>query len=106
MSKGLCHRCEHRAAAFEKGDGPRYECWNNLKSAKASCYSYLPTKPLTIQRDEDEKADPRPLGGGYFGCRGHASEGIDMVVQAHSGKQGLTLYWIPKANNKKASKKQ
>jgi len=66
LGHGLCFRCEYRAAFFDTGYGPRYECGKS--GAVHSCYMFIPTKPIAVGPIEGEK---RPIFGPWMvaGCK-------------------------------------
>lgn len=54
----LCHRCEHRAHAWETGHGPRCEC-TSFGMSVCGCYMYRPVNPVVLKR---RKGDRRSVG--------------------------------------------
>jgi hypothetical protein len=92
----LCYRCEYRAQFHERGYGPRYEC--GAEGAVYSCYMFRPCTPLTLAPNE---GDGRPLMGGLFSCRYHATGFADTaLILAKDG----TMFHLPKSFVKSQTK--
>ena len=94
-TQGLCFRCEHRAAFWETGHGPRCEC-GDVDSCVVGCYMYCPVLPVLLARD---KGDRRPqFAGSMLSARSHfAGLPNDMMrhLKTYRGR-GNCLYWAPK----------
>lgn len=89
----LCFRCEHRARFLEGTGRPRHEC-GSIEVAKFRCYMYKPVLPVILEND---KNDPRPGYGGYFGCRQTAIGLADMDLELKIiGDNASYAYYIPK----------
>lgn len=84
---GLCHRCEHRAAARETGHGPRIQCAD--EDTRVACYMYQPVRPLVLIAIDGED---RPITARVAG-RAHAKGLMSGAMVRRIKLDGSVVQW-------------